>query len=145
MITLDQLVTCLTDVQRDPDDPTRWRTGTLGLAGGHVLGGQMIGQAAGIAARTFPDMAVKSVDVVFPRGARDTGTLDYDVVTLHAGTAYATLRIDSSQPGRDGTPAVGFGAHVMCPRPARGVEPPLPIPESAGRPDDARPIDLGLI
>jgi acyl-CoA thioesterase-2 len=146
MITLDQLLSCLTGVEPvDPDDPTRWQAGTLGLAGGHVFGGQMIGQAAVIAARTFPDMAVKSVDVVFPRGARDTGSLDYDVAKLHAGTAYGTLRIDSSQPGRDGAPAVGFGSTVMCHRPARGVEHDQPMPESAGRPDDARPVDLGLL
>ena len=146
MITLDQLLSCLTEVElADPADPTRWRAGTLGLAGGHVFGGQMIGQAAVIAARTFPDMAVKSVDVVFPRGARDTGSLDYNVAQLHAGTAYATLRIDSSQPGRDGSPAVGFGATVMCHRPAPGVEHHQPMPDSAGRPDDARPVDLGLL
>ena len=49
---------CLTEVELvDPDDPARWRAGTLGLAGGHVFGGQMIGQTAAIAARAYPDMA----------------------------------------------------------------------------------------
>ena len=67
-------------------------------------------------------MAVKSVDVVFPKGARDTGELEYRLTPLHAGNAYATLQVDCSQPGRDGQPAVGYAAQVLCHRPAPGVE-----------------------
>jgi acyl-CoA thioesterase II len=145
MITLDQLLSCLTDVERiDPNDPTRWRAGTLGLAGGHVFGGQMIGQTAAIAAQAYPDMLVKSVDVVFPKGARDTGELEYRLTPIHAGSAYATLQVDCSQPGRDGHPAVGYAAQVLCHRPALGVEHHQGAPTVAG-PDDARRIDLGLI
>ena len=105
----------------------------------------MIGQTAAIAARAYPDMAVKSVDVVFPKGARDTGELEYGVATLHAGSAYATLQVDSSQPGRDGTPAVGFAAHGDVPSPGTRCRAPPGCADSAGRPDDARPVDLGLI
>ena len=146
MITLDQLIACLTQVEPiDADEPTRWRAGTLGLAGGHVFGGQMIGQTAAIAARAYPEMAVKSVDVVFPKGARDTGELEYRLTPLHAGSAYATLQVDCSQPGRDGQPAVGYAAQVLCHRPAPGVEHHQDAPANAGRPEDARQVDLGLI
>jgi acyl-CoA thioesterase-2 len=146
MITLDQLLRCLTDVEPiGPDDPTRWRAGTLGLAGGHVFGGQMIGQTAAIAALAYPDMLVKSVDVVFPKGARDTGELEYRLTPLHAGSAYATLQVDSSQPGRDGQPAVGYAAQVLCHRPGLGVEHHQEAPIAAGGPDDARRVDLGLV
>ena len=149
---IDQLVTCLTAVEPidgEQDHITngsrRWHAGTLGLAGGYVFGGQMIGQTAVIAARTLPEMSVKSVDVVFPKGARDTGELEYRLTPLHAGSAYATLQVDCSQPGRDGRPAVGFAAQVLCHRPARGVEHHRDAPTSAGRPDNARTVDLGLI
>ncbi|MET0911276.1 MAG: acyl-CoA thioesterase domain-containing protein [Ilumatobacteraceae bacterium] len=145
MITLDQLIACLTEVETIADDPTRWGAGTLGLPGGHVFGGQMIGQTAAIAARAHPEMDVKSVDVVFPKGARDTGELEYRLTPLHAGSAYATLQVDCSQPGRDGEPTVGFAAQVLCHRPAPGVEHHQDAPVDAGRPEDARPVDLGLI
>jgi acyl-CoA thioesterase II len=147
MITLEQLIACLTDVHLvDPDIPDRWRAGTLGLAGGHVFGGQMIGQTTAIAARAYPEKLVKSVDVVFPKGARDTGELEYRLTPLHAGSAYATLQVDCSQPGRDGTPAVGFAAQVLCHSPAAGVEHSRAAPEGVvDGPDDARRVELGLI
>lgn len=146
MITFDQLVGCLSEVERTSASAgcSSWRAPTLGLAGGHVFGGQMIGQAIMISARLRPDMTVKSVSVVFPRGARDTGTLEYRAEELHTGSGYATTRIDLAQPGRDDGPRVGFSAHVMSHRPGAGVEHQVAMP-AAGRPDDARPADLGLV
>jgi acyl-CoA thioesterase-2 len=46
---------------------------------------------------------------------------------------------------RDAEPAVGFAAQVLCHRPAPGVEHHQDAPADAGRPEDARPVDLGLI
>lgn len=146
MISADQLIDCLANPEcTDGAGPrSTWRAGTLGLAGGHVFGGQMIGQAVMIGSRLHPDKAVTSISVVFPRGARDTGALTYDVEVLHAGSAYATTRIDLTQPGRDGEPALGFGAHVMHRQPADGIEHSAPMPD-VGTPDDAEPVELGLI
>jgi acyl-CoA thioesterase-2 len=148
MTTLDQLTECLTSVERTApgaESPrSTWTASTLGLRGGHVFGGQMIGQTVVLGARLHPDKAVKSVSVVFPRGARDTGSLEYTADALHAGSAYATTRVDLAQPGRDGLPVVGFSAHLMHHATAEGVEHHRPMPE-AGDPDDARPVELGLV
>ncbi len=151
MTTLDELVTCLsspTATGSGADPSTQWQGTTLGLAGGHVFGGQMIGQAIMIGARLHPDKVVKSISVVFPRATRDPGTLDYDAGALHSGSLYATTRVDCSPPGRDGAPALTFGAQLMHRSP---VEPPdASIEHSAAMPDvdtpdDARPVDLGMV
>jgi acyl-CoA thioesterase-2 len=146
MITLDQLVECLTSPERVHGDGARstWRADTLGLTGGHVFGGQMIGQAVVIGSRLHADLAVKSVSVVFPRGVRDVGVLDYAVEALHAGAAYGTTRIGCSQPNREGQMSLGFSAHVMHRRPAPGIEHSAMMPE-CGAPTDARRVDLGLV
>jgi acyl-CoA thioesterase-2 len=149
MFAFDQLLHCLTDV-RSADAPgghTSWTTGTLGLENGHIFGGQMIGQSVTIASRVNPDHAVKSVSVIFPRGARDTGSLVYDVNTLHSGSVYATTYMSLSQPDRHGVPAAGMSAHVLHRRPTApevSIEHSAPMPE-AGSPADARRVDLGLI
>lgn len=149
MYGLDQLLTCLTDVQSQDADGARtpWRAGTLGLENGHIFGGQMIGQSVFIASRMNPDHAVKSVNVIFPRGTRDTGSIDYDVAALHTGSAYATTRLSCSQPDRQGNAAVTMAAHVMHRRPMApevSIEHSAPMPD-AGSPSSARPTDLGMI
>lgn len=147
IVGLEHLVACLREVEiiERTGDTSVWRARTLGLAGGQVFGGQMIAQSITIAAALHPDMVVKSIAVVFPRGARDTGNLEYTATLLHSGNAYATLRIESSQPDRDGTSVVGYSANVMCHRPADGIDHQHPLPADAGSPDAARLVDLGLI
>jgi acyl-CoA thioesterase II len=149
VISLDQLIDCLTGVEESTatGSHTTWQAGTLGLAGGHVFGGQMIGQSVVIAGRLHSEHVVKSVSVVFPRGARDNGSLVYDVDALHTGSAYATTRVECSQPNRAGASAVGFSAHVMHSRPVErehSLEHSAPMPD-AGSPSTARQVDLGLI
>ena len=151
MISFDQLATCLdaVDCVAITDDRSTWRAGTLGLAGGHIFGGQMIGQAITIAARLQPGHDVKSIHVAFPRGTRDTGTLDFQATTMHAGSTYGATRVEVSRPerarpDRGGVDAVGFTAHVLHHRPGTGVEHQVDMPD-VGAPDRARRVDLGLV
>ena len=149
MITLDQLVGCLTGVERiapveGSGTAVTWTGGTLGLPGGHVFGGQMIGQSLMIASRTHPDKAVHSISMLFPRGARDTGSLDYTATTLHAGAAYATTRVELAQTDRSGRPTVGCSAQLLHHSPGPGLEHRHPMPD-AGTPADARPVEFALL
>lgn len=146
MYGIDELVTCLTEMS-PVDAGARWSAGTLRLDNGHIFGGQMIGQSVFIASRRNPEHAVKSVNVIFPRGTRDTGSLTYDVEALHTGSAYATTRLSCSQPDRQGNPVVTMAAHVMHRRPMApelSVEHSAPMPE-VGPPSSAHPTDLGMV
>jgi acyl-CoA thioesterase-2 len=143
--TVQQVIDCLTTVAPDEARPGTWRAGTLGLPHGAVFGGELLGQTVAIAAAINPDMTVKSIAAAFPRGVRDTGSLEFSVTSLHEGNAYATHRIDIEQPNRAGDVATAFTAQVMCHRPAPGLDHNAPMPIRAGSPHDARPVDMGLI
>ena len=144
---LERVIACLADVALDRTESGAavWRAGTLDLAGGGVFGGELIAQSILIAAMTEPEMAVKSIAAVFPRGVKDTGTIEYATRALHTGNAYATSRIEVNQPVRDGQLATAYSASVMCHRPALGLDFQGPAAAALGDPAEARSVDLGLI
>ena len=146
--TLGQLIHCLTTVglvTSHTQPPETWRAGTLQLPHGAVFGGELLGQTIAVAAAINPDMAVKSIASAFPRGVRDTGSLDFSVTSLHVGNTYATHRITVEQPNRVGDLATGFTAQVLCHRPGPGLDHSAPMPDSAGSPHDARPVEMGMV
>ncbi len=110
-----------------------------------MFGGELLGQTVAVAAAIDPEMTVKSISAAFPRGVRDTGSLDFSVTSLHRGSAYATHRIEIAQPNRAGDMATAYTAQVMCHRPAAGLDHNAPMPAAAGSPDDARPVGMGLV
>jgi acyl-CoA thioesterase-2 len=145
--TFDQLLPCLTSPQHVPldDGLSVWRASTLDISSAGVFGGELLGQTVAIAGRLDPAKMVKSVSAVFPRGVRDTGSLDYHATTMASGSAYATHRIDVVQPDRNGHPSTAFSAFAMCHQLAPGIEHARPLPDGAGRPEDAHPLAMGLI
>lgn len=145
--TLDKVLPCLVSPHPEPidDGPTLWRASTLDISSAGVFGGELLGQTVAIAARLDPGMTVKSVSAVFPRGVRDTGSLDYSSTTMYRGSAYATHRIDVVQPDKHGHPVTGYCAFAMCHLPAEGIEHSRPMPTDAGTPEEATPLTMGLI
>ena len=109
-----------------------------------MFGGQLLGQAVAIAAKLDRSMVAKSVSAVFPRPVLDTGSLRFDVTCLHHGAAFATQRLDVVQPDRTGRSVTACSATVIVHRPVDGLAHQHPMP-AAGSPDDARPVDLGIV
>lgn len=146
-LTLERVIASLVSPQVVRDDGARatWSAPTLDLEGGGVFGGELLGQAVTIASRLDPTMPVRSVNAAFPRGVRDTGSLEFTTTTLHQGSAYSTQRIEVIQPDRNGIAATAFTASVVCHRPVKGIEHHAPMPVCAGSPADARPVDMGII
>jgi acyl-CoA thioesterase II len=146
-LTLDAVVACLTSpVLTDArEGGAVWSATTLGLDGGTVFGGQLLGQAVSIASGLDRSLSVKSLAAVFPRSVRDTGSLQFDVSDLHSGAAYAIQRIDLMQPDRSGQLVTACSTTVIAHRPVDGLAHERPIPQGAGSPDQARPIDLGIV
>jgi acyl-CoA thioesterase-2 len=146
-LSLDAVVSCLTGPE--PIDWSErgalWSAPTLRLAGGAVFGGQLLGQAITISAKLEPSMTVKSISVVFPRAVRDSGSVRFDVACLHQGSAYATRRIDVVQPDRAGREVTACSANVIATRAVDGLAHERPCPAGAGRLDDARTVDLGIV
>lgn len=67
---------------------------------GVVFGGQLLGQAIAAAARTVPEMAVKSLHTVFARGGAPDAPLELGVERLHAGRSFASLEVSIRQGNR---------------------------------------------
>lgn len=146
-LSLERVLASLSGPQRVQEDGAcaAWTAPTLDLEGGGVFGGELLGQAVMIASQLDSAMPVRSIGAAFPRGVRDTGTLEFTATTLHRGSAYSTQRIEVVQPDRQGAAAVAFTATVVCHRPAEGVEHHASMPANAGSPDDARQVGMGII
>lgn len=144
---LANLVSCLMDLTPGEAGGGRatYTGSTLGLPGGGIFGGQFLGQAIRAAQLTIPTMPVKSLTVHFPRAAKDTGSVQLQVETLHQGRVYATQRVELRQQDKTGAEVVAFTATVMSHQPGDGPLHQQPMPEHAGSPDDARPFDMGMI
>lgn len=143
-LSLERVVACLTSPTRRAG-ASAWEATTLDLAGGGIFGGELLGQSISIASQLDPTMPVRSISAVFPRGARDTGSLEFTSAVLHKGSAYSTQRIEVHQTDRDGAPVPCFSSTVVCHRTAAGVDHGATMPGAAGRPDDARRVDLTII
>jgi acyl-CoA thioesterase II len=146
-LTLDAVVACLTSpaLTAEREGGSSWSATTLGLEGGAVFGGQLLGQAVSIAGGLDESLTVKSLAAVFPRGVRDTGSLQFDVSYLHGGSAYATHRIDLMQPDRSGRLVTACSTTVIAHRPVDGLAHEQPIPAGAGSPEAACPVELGIV
>ena len=145
-VTLDGLVECVGGPQLADGlgGASTWTAPTLGLAGDNVFGGQLLAQAVTIAARLEPAMSVKSVSAVFPRPVRDRIDAHHRPCAARGGS-YATHRIEVAQPDREGRDALAFSASVIAHQPGEGLTHDAQMPQSAGSPDEARSVDLGLV
>jgi acyl-CoA thioesterase-2 len=65
-----------------------------------VFGGQLLAQSLVAATKTIPEKQVLSMHTVFARGASVTDPLDFEVDTMNAGRAFASLSVTASQGGR---------------------------------------------
>jgi acyl-CoA thioesterase len=86
------------DLESSGDD--RYVGRNLTATHGVVFGGQLLAQAVGAAARTVPEMRVKSMHTVFARGASPESSLDLCVERLHAGRSFATVEVSIRQAER---------------------------------------------
>lgn len=75
----------------------RYRAGNTASAGGVVFGGQILAQSIVAAARTMPDKDVKSIHMLFARGASADETLDIDVEPMHDGRAFGSATVTIRQ------------------------------------------------
>src|SRR5918996_783008 len=92
MLTCD-LVDVLELDERAPDQYVATSMSTSGV----VFGGQLLAQALGAAARSVPQMQVKSMHTVFTRGASPEADLGITVDRLHTGRSFASLEVSTSQ------------------------------------------------
>ncbi|GAC1517003.1 MAG: thioesterase family protein [Acidimicrobiales bacterium] len=75
----------------------RYRAHNTASAGGVVFGGQLLAQSIVAAARTVPDKEVKSIHIVFARGASADEPLDVDVEPMHDGRAFGSATVTIRQ------------------------------------------------
>jgi acyl-CoA thioesterase len=78
----------------------RFEAGHIAGAHGVVFGGQLLGQTIMAASRAIPDKRVKSVHIIFARGASTDAPLAIDVDTMHQGRAFASVTVTIGQAGK---------------------------------------------
>ncbi|HEX9681670.1 MAG TPA: acyl-CoA thioesterase domain-containing protein [Acidimicrobiales bacterium] len=126
----------LATFELEPAGPGCFRATNMPSPHGVVFGGQLMGQAL-LAGRAGHDhMQVKTLHVVFARGAAPDSPLDIDVDPIHAGRTFASSTVTIRQGER-----ICVGAQVLLtadePDLIRHSEPPPPCspPDSASDDD----------
>ncbi len=140
LITLDQLLDCL-EVRESR--PGVWTAPSLEMDYPRVFGGQLLAQAVALGAATTEGKTVKSLSCLFPREARRTEPLEFDVELTQTGRTFAVRRIRASQQHKTVFVAL-LSMHVPEPGTAPEFEHQDPAPE-AGRPGEAVDADLNMI
>jgi len=87
-------------LELDEVAPDRYLSQNLADSPGVVFGGQLLAQAIAAAARTVPDMAVKSMHTLFARGGSPEVPPELDVSRLHVGRSFANLEVSIRQGDR---------------------------------------------
>jgi acyl-CoA thioesterase-2 len=135
-VTLDGLLACL-DLTEVDDGVLEGRN--LEIDYHRVFGGQILAQVLVAAAKTSPTKSVKSLHVLFPREGDTAKPMRYEVRALQEGRTFGTTEVIASQDGKVIAVAVA-SVHVDEPGLQRCDAPP-----SAGAPDDAELVDLGMV
>jgi acyl-CoA thioesterase len=65
-----------------------------------IFGGQLLAQAIAAAARTHPDMRVKSMHTVFARGGSPKSPVELEVDRLHTGRSFGSAQVSIRQGDR---------------------------------------------
>ena len=140
LITLDDLLGCLEVRELRPGV---WTAPSLEMDYPRVFGGQLLAQAVALGAATTEGKTVKSLSCLFPREARRTEPLSFEVEQTQTGRTFAVRRIRASQ--QDKTVFVAqLSMHAPEPETPPGLEHQDP-PPIAGRPDEAVEADLNMI
>lgn len=112
----------------------RYRGLNFGSGEGVVFGGQILAQTIVAASRTSPEKEVKSIHVVFARGASASAPLEIDVEPMHEGRAFGSVTVTVRQGERLCTRALVL-LNAPDPDLIRHAE---PAPHLGG-PEDAKP------
>ncbi|WP_299572464.1 acyl-CoA thioesterase II [uncultured Williamsia sp.] len=137
VLSLDELDRCLR--LAPTDDSGTFRGDNIPIGTDRVFGGQIMGQAVMAAASAAPEKSLKSFTHLFAReGATDT-PVDFDVTSLHNGRTYASARVAARQGERT------IGHTLMSFHTPEDGPTLLPVGDPPGSPDDARPVDLGIL
>jgi acyl-CoA thioesterase len=99
-----------------------------------VFGGQLLAQALLAAARTVPDKEVLSMHTVFARSASAAEAIQFDVDTMQAGRAFASVTVTASQGGKVCTRSIVL-LHAPDPDLIRHADPAPSVPD----PEDLTP------
>ena len=140
LITLDDLLGCLEVRELRPGV---WTAPSLEMDYPRVFGGQLLAQAVALGAATTEGKTVKSLNCLFPREARRTEPLSFEVEQTQTGRTFAVRRIRASQQHKTVFVAQ-LSMHAPDPETPPGLEHQDP-PPAAGRPDEAVAADLNMI
>ena len=136
-VSLDALLNCLA---LDEVAPGVWSGPQLQMDYRRIFGGQLLAQAVAAATATTPGMAVKSIDVLFPREGSLDGPLELVVDQPNTGRTFATRRTTASQTG-EGFVLALVSLHDDA---EDGIE-HHDTPPDVGTPMDAAPTTIGMI
>lgn len=75
----------------------RFRGRNVTSTGGVVFGGQLLAQSVVAAGRVLPGKEVKSIHMLFARGASDTTPLEIEVDPMHEGRAFGSVTVTVRQ------------------------------------------------
>jgi acyl-CoA thioesterase-2 len=78
----------------------RYTAGHVASSHGVVFGGQLMAQTIAAASRAVPEKQVKSLHTVFARGASPDQPLSIEAEVMHAGRAFASVTVTTSQSER---------------------------------------------
>jgi acyl-CoA thioesterase II len=81
----------------DEAGPDRYVGQNLSGSQAVIFGGQLLAQTIAAAARTHPDMSVKSMHTVFARGGSPDDAVLLEVDRLHAGRTFASAQVTIRQ------------------------------------------------
>jgi len=128
----------------DVDSTGRSFRGEAGIAALNgndmVFGGLVVAQAVVAAGRAMADRTVHSLQHSFLRGASADRGIDYQVITLHEGRTFASLRIDARQGDTlIGQSTVGLSTEVDGPERDEDIGEIPPLATSVDR-DELRGI-----
>ena len=104
-----------------------------------IFGGQILAQVIVAASDASPDKSVKSLSILFPREGDTAQPLRYRVDKLQDGRTFGTTEVVASQDAKVIAAAL-VSMHAHEDGLHRTDEPP-----SAGAPDDAPVVDLGMV
>ena len=112
----------------------RYRAGNTASAGGVVFGGQLLAQSIVAAARVVPGKEVKSIHMLFARGASAAEPLDIEVEPMHDGRAFGSATVSIRQGERLCTRAL-----VLLHQPDPDLIRHAPAAPDVGDPGNAAP------
>lgn len=140
LIDLDGLLGCL---EMRELRPGVWTGPSLEMDYPRVFGGQLLAQAVALGAATTEGKTVKSLSCLFPREARRSEPLSFEVEETQTGRTFAVRRIRAGQQHKTVFVAL-LSMHVPEPDTPPDFEHQDPAPEAAG-PGDAADVDLNMI